>query len=400
VKVSSISLGLLGFALSSTVHAAGPEVEIGAEYQVNVINTSDGLNDKDWGPSQDKPQTQTKTTSLNLKGAKILFRGKLSDQISWSVFYKAKEGELERYYLTNKVTDSLDVTIGKQKIKTYGLHRRLAGTLTPVLGAYLDQNPLKDKVAIDVTYKLAGTLSLQLVDDYSKCSDATSITSTLDPATNKVTSTSATTTTCTTWNKGSSSGIVTNSKETQTTQKQPAVTLEWYGSFGEFAPLLQYAVYDSGKSSTISGGVRYKAEGIDVYVDYTQDTRNFKGVDPADATKFVKEKNVYTGIVAYAEYKVGDYSPFLHVSSFDTDPFEKSGILPVDKTAAESNSQGKLDKNEMTFAVGTHFDKWGAFYRPFVDVTMSSGRFVDPTDKSKDKVLNKTDLVAGLSGKF
>src|SRR4051812_60753 len=88
VKVSHVSLGLAGLALTSSVQAA-PEIEIGAEYQVNAIYSDDGLNED---------AKQTKTTSLNLKGAKIIFRGKLSDQISWTVLYKAKESELERFY--------------------------------------------------------------------------------------------------------------------------------------------------------------------------------------------------------------------------------------------------------------------------------------------------------------
>ncbi len=389
MKVSSISLSLAGLVLASNVHAA-PEIEVGAEYQLNVINTNDGLNDKDYGK-------QTKTTSLNLKGAKVIFRGKLSDQISWTVLYKAKESELERYYLTNRVTDNLEITVGKQKIKTYGLHRKLTSSVTtPVIGAYLDNNPLKDKVALDITYKLAGSLSLQLVDDYSKCSDRTTYTN--NPTTNAVTA--STTTSCTSWNGGSSAGIVTNSKETQTTQKQPAVALEWYGNFGEFSPLVQYAVYDLGKSSTASAGVRYKTDSLDAYIDYTMDTRNNKGVDPADTTKYIEEKNVYTGLVAYAEFKAGTYTPFVHVSTLATDPYTVDGAAETVQVAAEANSQGKLDKNEMTVAVGTHFENWGAYYRPFVDVTLSRGEFVDYTDKTKKKDLSKTDLVAGLIGKF
>ncbi|HYX38394.1 MAG TPA: hypothetical protein VE954_35270 [Oligoflexus sp.] len=390
MKVSRIYLSVVGIALTTQLDAAPTDVEIGSEYQINVISTNDGLNDKDLGKQSD-------TTTFNLKGAKVVFRGKLSDQISWTALYKLKEGELERFYLTNKVNDDLDVTIGKQKIKTYGLHRRLtSSTTTPVIGAYLDLNPLKDKVALDITYKLAGTVSLQLVDDYSNCSDRT--TSTNNPTTNQVTT--STTTSCTSWNSGSSAGIVTNSKEKQTNQKQPAVALEWYGAFGELSPLVQYALYDLGKSSTLSAGLRYKSEGLDSYIDYTIDTRNNKGVDPADPTRSVEEENVFTGLVAYAEYKIDNYTPFLHVSTLKTDPYEADGLTEVRKVGLEANSQGKLDKNETTLAIGTHFDHWGTFYRPFVDVTVSTGEFVDPADTATKKDLSRTDLVVGLIGKF
>ncbi len=389
MKVFGTYLTLAGLALTPMVYAV-PEVEVGSEYQINVINSNDGLNDKDLGK-------QTKTTALNLKGAKVVFRGKLSDEIAWTVLYKLKEAELERFYLTYKPFANLDITIGKQKIKTYGLHRRLSSsTTTPVTGAYLDLNPLKDRVALDITYKLGGSWSLQLVDDYSNCSDKTTYTN--NPATNQVTA--STTTTCTSWNRGSSAGIVANSKEKQTTQKQPAVALEWLGSFGAFSPLVQYAIYDLGKSSTASAGLRYQSEGMDSYVSYTLDTRHNKGVDPVEAGRFVEEKNVYMGLVAYAEYKVANYTPFIHFSTLQTDPYESDGLTEDKKIALEANTQGKLDRNENTIAIGTHFDHWGAYYRPYVDVVVASGEFVDPVDPASKKDLTRTDLVVGLIGKF
>jgi hypothetical protein len=376
------------------VFAASPAtsfpVEVGGEYQLNITNTNDGLNDKDRG-------SQTKTTSLNLKGAKFTLKSKLSDSIDLTVLYKAKEGELERYYVTNKITNNFDLTIGKQKIKTYGLHRKItSGTTTPVLGAYLDQNPLKDKMAIDASYKLAGTFSLQIVEDYSNCKD--SDTYAPDPVTSVVSK--KTTTACQSWNAGNSTGIVANSKETQTKQKQPAVAFEWLGSFGDFSPLLQFAVYDYGKSNTGSVGIRYKSKIVDAYLDYTADTRNDKGIDPNDPAKFTKLKNTIGGAAAYVEAKVGNYTPFLHLSSLTTKPYKKPGSTDSEMIAAKSNAQGRLDKNEVTAALGTHYDGWGGFYRPFVDITVASGKYVDFKDPTKQKTLSKSDFVVGLIGKF
>lgn len=365
-------------------------VEVGGEYQINITNSNDGLNDKDRG-------SQTKTTSLNLKGAKFILKSKLSDSIDLTLLYKAKEGELERYYVTNKFTKEFELTIGKQKIKTYGLHRKItSGTTTPVVGSYLDQNPLKDKLAIDIGYKLAGTFSLQIVEDFSSCKDSDSYAP--DPVTNVVSK--KTTTSCQSWNTGNSTGIVANSKETQTTQKQPALAFEWLGSFGDFSPLLQVAVYDYGKSNTGSVGIRYKSKTVDAYLDYTADTRNYKGVDPTDPAKFIKQKNSISGAAAYVESKVGNYTPFLHLSSLETKPYEKPGSVDKDIITAKSNSQGKLDKNEATVALGTHYDGWGGFYRPFIDVTVASGKYVDSKDPTKQKTLSKNDLVVGLIGKF
>ncbi len=376
MKVSSIFFSFASVALVSQGLAAA-EVEIGGEYQVNVTNSNDGLNEP-----KEVPQT-----SLNLKGAKIALKGKLSDQITWNVLYKAKESELERYWLTNKVADNLDVSVGKQKIKVYGLHRKLASsTTTPVTGAYLANNPLTDKMALDVTYKLAGTFSLQLVEDYSKCS--TSTVTKADTTTGDVTSTS--TTACTSWNSGTS---------TSTTQKQPAAAVEWYGAFGEFSPLVQYSVYDLGKSSSASVGLRYKTDVIDSYFDYTVDTRAAKG-NKSGTLEFEEQESKFEGVVVYGEYKLGTFTPYIHYSTLVSALYEADGITEAKKILGESNAAGKLDNNGTIFALGSHFENWGAYYRPFVQVAVSSGKFVDPTDPTKQKDLSKTDLVAGVIGKF
>ena len=78
MKLTHIVIGLSGLCLAAHVRAAGAEVEIGGEYQVNATYTNDGLND----PSD------IKRSELNLKGAKVAFRGKLSDQITWNVLLK------------------------------------------------------------------------------------------------------------------------------------------------------------------------------------------------------------------------------------------------------------------------------------------------------------------------
>lgn len=373
MKVSSVYMSLAAFMVATSVHAA-PEIEVGGEYNINITNTNDGLNDPN----------DVKQTSFNLKTAKVALRGKLSDQITWNVLYKAKESELERFWLTNKVADNLDVSIGKQKIKVYGLHRKITSSISPITGAYLANNPLTDKNSIDITYKLAGTITLQAIEDYVKCSDTTTYTvagTTAKPST---------VTTCSSWNEGTT---------TTQKQKQPALAFEYYGSFGEFSPLVQYALYDLGKSSTASVGLRYKNEFLDTYVDYTLDTRNAKGLNASGVVE--EQETKYTGIVAYAEYKAGTYTPYLHVSTLTTDPYLKDDTAST-KTVAESNSAGKLDRNEVTYAVGSFYEGYGNFYRPFAHVAISNGDFVDPSDatKTKKKDLSKTDLVVGLQGKF
>ena len=271
------SLGCLSLLGTAPCVFADPAIHVGGEYQVNATYSNDGLN---------APKA-SKRSEVNLKGLKLAFRGNLNDTTTLTVLYKAKESALERFYLTSKVSEALDVTLGQQKIKVYGLHRRLSsGTTTPVVGAYLAANPLTDKVAIDLTYKILGTVSLQAVEDYAKCSDST--TSTVNATTGTVST--ATTTSCSSWN---TAGV----------QKQPALAFEWLGSFGDLQPLVQVASYDLGKSATASAGLRYKTESTELYVDLTRDRRVAKGAFDAATAKPTEEASTFTGMVAYAEVK-------------------------------------------------------------------------------------------------
>jgi hypothetical protein len=374
LRMLSVVAGILVMNPAQPLEGALPtQAVIGGEYQLNIIHSNDGLTDGE-------VKKRYPTTGFNLKGVKVSFKGQFSDDIGWFLLYKAKETELERFYLTHSVTDKLDLIIGKQKIKVYGLHRKLVSSVsTAVTGAYLDQNPLKDKMAFDITYRILGTMSLQLVEDFSRCT-AVNI--------------------CTSYNRGSESGTVANSRETQTTQKQPAVTFEWLGSWGDLSPLIQYGVYDLGKSRTASAGIRYKNQTVDSYLDFTVDTRNLKGVNQDDPSRLDNQKNIYLGAVLYGESKLTNYTPFLHLSYFDTKPYEKPDSNEKEKRALLTNNPGKLDKNERTAGIGTHCDGWGAFYRPYVLALYGSGRFVDPKDETKDKKLAKTDLIVGMIGKF
>ncbi len=347
----------LGLGLAAPICAAPAEVEIGGEYQLALIHTDDGLN---------LEAKQTKETDFAIRAAKIALRGKLSDQISWNVLFMADKSELERYWLTNKVSDNFDVAIGQQKIKVYGWHRRLSSSaVSPVRGAVLDYNPLKDKMAVDLTYKLAGTFSLSFIKDYFDTS----------------TTCQADGTGCKSWNG-------------KDVQKQPAVAFEWIGAFGEIQPLVQFANYDRGNSSTASAGVRYKTDTLDTYVDFTQDTRNEKGVGASGKAEDLK--NTITGLAIYGEWKLeGGYTPFWHISTLGVDQYTAPG-----QKQRQTNENGKLDDNEQTAALGLWFDLWGTYYRPYVAVARYAGDYADPEDASKTEQRTKLDVLTGITGKF
>lgn len=192
------------------------EIEVGAEYHFQLLNTDDGLR---------TDATQVKETDFATKAAKLSIRGKLTDQISWNLLYQADNNLLERFWLTNKVSDILEINVGKQKIKTYGWNRKLLNAWNaPARPAIQSLNPLTDKLAVEATYKWMGTWSLALTKDY------------YDPS---ATCTAAAPTACKSWNQ-------------YEVQKQPALVLEWTGSFGDIQPMLQYARYDRNHSQTYS----------------------------------------------------------------------------------------------------------------------------------------------------
>ncbi|HYX34372.1 MAG TPA: hypothetical protein VE954_14810 [Oligoflexus sp.] len=303
---------------------------------------------------------------MAVKAARIWLKGKLSDQISWNVLYRAEKSALERYWLSNKVNDNLDVSIGLQKLKIYGWGRRLAsGANSPILGQLLVLNPSlpSDSMAIDIVYKLAGTLSLTFIKDYYDTKAPCGL--------NRDD--------CKSWNKFDQ-------------QKQPAINFEWAGSFGSVQPLIQYGVYDIGKSSILTAGMRFKMDNLESHADYTVDTRLARGKDSAGLVE--EQKETVSGMVIYGEYKLGNVSPFLLVSTLGVEQFTAPG-----GTQTKINTDGKIDDNGQTLGLGAFFEHWGSIYRPYTAVSRISGKYKNAATAAEED-RSRTDLMVGLVGKF
>jgi hypothetical protein len=135
-------------------------------------------------------------------------------------------------------------------------------------------------------------------------------------------------------------------------------------------------------------------------VDLTRDRRVAKGAFDAATAKPTEEASTFTGMVAYAEVKQAAYSPYAHLSTFASAPYQAPSATAAAKVRGTSNAAGKLDKNESTVALGTHYNSWGTAYRPFTHVALSRGQVVDPDDATQAKALTRTDLVLGVIGKF
>ncbi len=356
---SGLFLSANAFAAETKVETKiNNEVEFGLEYQFQLLNTDDGLK------AEGK---EVKETEFLTRAAKLAIRGKITDQLSWNVLYQADNGKLERYWLTNKVSDSLEVHIGQQKIKTFGFHRRLtSSSASPIRNSMTTSiNPLTDKLAVDIVYKMFGTWSLAFVKDYYDASTTCNATAT---------------SVCNSWNG-------------YDVQKQPAIAFEWLGSFGDFQPLLQYSRYDRNHSSSLSAGLRYKNDMADAYVDYTMDERNAKGADASG--KAEDQKTTNTGIVVYGEFFTGSWTPYAMYSTVEVDQYAAPGAKEK-----KVNSEGKLDDNEQIITAGVFYEGYGKMYRPYVGVVSTSGKFADPKVTTDEETRTKLDLMVGLTGKF
>lgn len=339
-------------SLSAHTALAAPEVQIGAEYQFRLLHTDDGLN---------PDAAQKKESDFGLRDAKLLIKGKLAEDLTLNVTHQLDKstGALERFWLTKNVTESLDVLVGLQKTRIYGWHRRITGYQTAVKAPYLDFNPMANAVAANVTYKAFGEVTLGLVKDYfdkdEKCKADRSG--------------------CTSFN-GSD------------VQKQPAVSFEWIGSFGDVKPLLQYTSYDMNHSKTASAGVRFKNQQLDAHLDYTLDERLLR--DPTTGIKEDESRKI-TGIVAYGEYNLGSFTPYLHFSTLDYD----QGVKDV-----KTNDDGKLNDNEQTIALGSFYNGFGDSYRPYLAVAQTTGDYKSVDDPDATVERSRLEVMLALTGKF
>ncbi len=361
------SLGFVAAAagLIFSANAVAAEVKIeatvdaGLEYHFQLLNTDDGLRAEG---------TEVKETDFLTKAAKLSLRGKLTDTLSWNLLYQLNTSTLERLWLTNKFSDQFEVHIGQQKIKTFGWHRRLTSSATsPVLSSIIDKNPLKDRLAVDLVYKMFGTWSLAAVKDFYD---------TACPTTG-----AATPANCKSWNA-------------YDVQKQPALVAEWIGVFGDFQPLLQYSRYDRNHSSSLSAGLRYKNDFVDAHADYTLDERNVKGLK-AGQTEAEDLENKTTGVVVYGEFYTGLFTPYLHFSNVDVDQYTAPGA-----SQPKVNGEGKLDDNDQIIAAGVFYEQYGKMYRPYLGIASTQAKFADTKNPDDEETRTKFDVMLGLTGKF
>lgn len=141
---------------------------------------------------------------------------------------------------------------------------------------------------------------------------------------------------------------------------QPATLLEWTGTFGVAAPLVQIVPYDGGHSLHTAFGVKFDVHGVVAYVDYVMDSRaaNING-----KTK----KTVYSSYDADITYNAGMVSPFLKFGAFSAkqpDSDTKGNSPGFDSTGAVTHET--YDDNGTSWNIGVKLNQFGGTFVPYL----------------------------------
>lgn len=168
------------------------------------------------------------------------------------------------------------------------------------------------------------------------------------------------------------------------TQKQPAVTFQWMGSFGPVTPLVQVVPYDEGRSLSYAVGLGVEAAGLTAYLDYVSDSRTMS----KSITGGEEVTDVQTSINLDLLYAAGAVSPFLKVVSYDK---------VQDGTDLEVNSDADtIDDNALIWTVGTNLDFVADYWVPYVALKSTSFAVNDANGEKETRT--NMDVILGVGG--
>lgn len=362
-KIAGIGIGLLSSASLLAQETAPAMPNFGIQYRYEVGFDDDGLN-KD--AKADVPHM-----TQGLKAFRLLGEGKAADRLTYAFRMGMEGGNLAFDYgwVRWALSDNHGVLFGKQKARVFGWEYRLSNPLTLFTSHGLATSPFsyENMVAFENKYDW-GTITLQLTDD--KKPDLPQ--------------------------KVRTAGI-TSGWETvrggEVVAKQPAIIVEYMGSFGAIKPLLQFATYDSGHSNLFTGGLLFEATDFAADLDYTTHNIGAKGVKTG-GTKNENLVSTSTTIALNMSYQMGAYMPFVHFSAFDMDEFTNAGQAK----SSVNDTLGDFDDNGTRMGLGVEFRQFNDAFRPYTALMMDSGKF-KATDGS-DKNMTRTEVLAGVRGQF
>lgn len=168
--------------------------------------------------------------------------------------------------------------------------------------------------------------------------------------------------------------------------QQPLLLTQWYGTYGNFMPLIQYVPYDGmNHSHQLVFGIGYTSDSFNATLDQVRDTRKelINGADNVDIL-------VSTTLDMTAQ--AGMYRPFFKYTQFDRrqDQSDHTGNLATDA----------FDDNGSIALMGVRFLHWGEGFKPFAGARLLQADILEDASDTSGKTRSSrgTDFLLGASG--
>lgn len=358
-----VLLGASGFAIATAAFAEGPKV--GIEYRAGVTYDDGGFEETDDVDAQS--ETEIAVEYLNLTA-----EGEAAKHVKYMFSYSTTHNELELGNATLMLGDMFSVLVGRDKTAQGGWHgmdhyMEYTDLHSAAASAYVSGakpfETFEDMVALNVN--LAGTLTLQLVDDVKM-----ETTTTVDDSGNETVT------------------VTGNAYAKNDSNKGPAGILQWQGDFNGWMPLVQIGSYDLNNSQYYSIGIKGKVAGLGLMLNYLQDTRKNHSVDRDDP-----ETDTISQIDVAFDYSFGGWTPYLAYNTFD---YKQGG------TDSDINTDTRnFDDNAQSISVGVVCNAVGSGYEPYLAIMSDSADVQDPK-KAEGEAETRSNITAklGVRGHF
>jgi len=356
-------LSALGCAVSASVFAADADHKMGFEYRA-------GLNYNNNGLTKREGYTPKATSELSLDAANFYSQGMAAKDVDYrfrvNLLGVNERGEMSlvEYGYVNLKMGMLSVLVGRNKTHQGGFEVRDFGYDTLHASDYLGVLPFRlyEDMA-QVSMEVAGTLSLQLVNDVQAKTTAAG---------------------------GSGYQTVYHN----TAARQPAMIVEWIGNFGGFSPLVQIGSFDLNHDKFFSLGLQGAVAIAKFGLDYTMDNRQYD-VGDKKLTDTLTNVNLDVAIAA------GIVDPFLKISMYNNKQAADSSLGKEDaKANTFSATGGDFDDNGTRMTVGVVCNAISAGYRPYFSLSNHSGTFAKAATGTEKESRADMEIAVGVHGKF
>ena len=380
LKWTIVGVAGLGFSAIALADGHGSSVNLGFKYRAGLTYDDRGITDTQANKDADKDPSSK--TNIDLEYAKLTGWGEAAKNVKFGLQYNVKDSALEVAKLTYKHSGFMSIMVGRDQVHQGGYDFDAAGGhmgLVPsnYYNSYVPFDRFTDM--IELQFALAGELAIQFMDDI-----------TADTVTTSTTDANGDTTTTTTADPDSTTKNEKN--------RNPAMTLQWSGNFNGWMPQVQIGSYDLNNSTYFGLGVKGKAAGVGVALDYINDSRFGVVRDGNGNRTDTDDKNVHTAISLHLDYALSSWTPFLAFHTYDV---KQGDDLAAGGEDLEGNPSGEeYSDNGQSISVGVTCNAMGAGYVPYLTLTQESGDFDDSTEADKQESLTNMKIRVGVAGKF